>query len=242
MSYHSKGAALIENQRLHDKPTSIDKFGGYRVYYMDSQTHAKNFAGNCLATGDETSMENNDQKRPIRSQLNDSNAHDHQESQVFAGRASSPNSDRPHDGENRGSLAMTDDATRSPIYARYQSSASRQTEIPNEFVDAAQNSPERKRLLQKHHAAIVDFYKQDSGRTGLFRSSRSVYDLIYADGGACVDGSMIETNSGRHEMTGTMRNETVDKNKQQLRWIHLPANLMDWMEVHCIGRCWQCSH
>lgn len=180
-------------------------------------------------------MENNDQKRPIRSQLNDSNAHDHQESQVFAGRASSPNSDRPHDGENRGSLAMTDDATRSPIYARYQSSASRQTEIPNEFVDAAQNSPERKRLLQKHHAAIVDFYKQDSGRTGLFRSSRSVYDLIYADGGACVDGSMNETNSGRHEMTGTMRNETVDKNKQQLRWIHLPANLVSiisWIFWH----------
>ncbi|KAK6209293.1 hypothetical protein LQW54_006397 [Pestalotiopsis sp. IQ-011] len=58
-----------------------------------------------------------------------------------------------------------------------------------------------------------------------------VFDLIYADDDSTIDGIMNKAKSTFNEMIRKEEKETMyDKEKPQLRWIHLPANHMDWME------------
>ncbi|KAI0171111.1 hypothetical protein BJ166DRAFT_212861 [Pestalotiopsis sp. NC0098] len=96
-------------------------------------------------------------------------------------------------------------------------------------------------LLQQHQATIVDFYERRGNEIDLLRSSPSVYDLVYADDGARVDDIMSRAKSNLHEMTSTTPDTSADMEKPQLRWIHLPANHMDWME-HLTERIYYEKH
>lgn len=111
------------------------------------------------------------------------------------------------------------------------------------WVRLASRLPERPKLadmkdkedlLQKHYAAVVDFY-EENGQIDLLRSSPSVFDLIYTENDGGINAIMKKAKSLSHEMTKRQPSfemgvderaspTTNEDNRPRLRWIHLPAN------------------
>ncbi|KAI1174739.1 hypothetical protein F4777DRAFT_552834 [Nemania sp. FL0916] len=92
----------------------------------------------------------------------------------------------------------------------------------------------QKEELEQHQATIVDFY-QRNGRVDLLRRSRSVYDVIYADTStkepaAGPEGIMKRARGVLNEISPEAAERKYRKKDLLLRWIHLPANNMEWME------------
>lgn len=80
--------------------------------------------------------------------------------------------------------------------------------------------PETKVNFPRFDACVIDFYAQD-GRSGFLRRFRDVKDVIYEDGPKEI------MNKARRTMQTA--GETYEEGDLTLRWIHLPANNLQWM-------------
>lgn len=80
--------------------------------------------------------------------------------------------------------------------------------------------PETKVNFPRFDACVIDFYAQD-GRSGFLRRFRDVRDVIYEDGPKEI------MNKARRTMQTA--GETYEEGDLTLRWIHLPANNLQWM-------------
>ncbi|KAH7169524.1 hypothetical protein DER46DRAFT_645872 [Fusarium sp. MPI-SDFR-AT-0072] len=88
--------------------------------------------------------------------------------------------------------------------------------------------------IPSFEAAIVDFYAWGE-RTGFLRRFRSVRDVIYNEGPNKI---MLEARESQPKVNAAMQQGTADLGPDEdplhsdhlkFRWIHLPANNMQWM-------------
>lgn len=81
--------------------------------------------------------------------------------------------------------------------------------------------------IKNCEAAIVDFFAQKD-RTGFLQRFRSVQEVIYDKGPKSI---MAEARRTMHDsLFSKFRHDKVfSEDDFQLRWIHLPANTMEWM-------------
>ncbi|PLB45673.1 hypothetical protein P170DRAFT_512322 [Aspergillus steynii IBT 23096] len=93
-------------------------------------------------------------------------------------------------------------------------------------------------VIDKFDATIVDFYQRD-GRVDFLRRSYSVRDVVYK----AASSDKADTNNGGPEQImeqarkilaeispDTAKESNYLRDNLQMRWIHLPANNMKWME------------
>ncbi|KAM0817359.1 hypothetical protein AB5N19_03164 [Seiridium cardinale] len=95
-------------------------------------------------------------------------------------------------------------------------------------------SPLKKPILDFYHATIVDFYQRDA-RVDLLRRSRSIYDVIYAESSKSdrmgPDGIMQTARTTLEDISPkAAKGRKYEKKDLRMRWVHLPANNMEWME------------
>ncbi|KAI1419255.1 hypothetical protein F5Y12DRAFT_278269 [Xylaria sp. FL1777] len=106
----------------------------------------------------------------------------------------------------------------------------------NSYEKPSKYSQLQKEEMEKYQATIVDFYQRD-GRVDLLRRSRSVFTVVYeetgtADTPAGPEGIMQKARSTLKSISLEAAKKTnYEKKDLQMRWIHLPANNMEWMEV-----------
>ncbi|ETS77830.1 hypothetical protein PFICI_09892 [Pestalotiopsis fici W106-1] len=90
-------------------------------------------------------------------------------------------------------------------------------------------------VLEAHWATIVDFYERD-GQIDLLRRSESVSNVIYSKAGPDnedrgPEGIMNKARSDLEKISAeAAREKRHEKTDLRMRWIHLPANNMEWME------------
>ncbi|KAF7505375.1 hypothetical protein GJ744_000996 [Endocarpon pusillum] len=82
------------------------------------------------------------------------------------------------------------------------------------------------RIPDQFHATIVDFYRQ-GGHSGFLRRSRGVPKVVYHDG---PDKIMEEARSTLGEIDEDAAKKHFSMEDFQFRWIHLPANNLEWMK------------
>ncbi|KAL9616713.1 MAG: hypothetical protein Q9160_008433 [Pyrenula sp. 1 TL-2023] len=82
----------------------------------------------------------------------------------------------------------------------------------------------------EYEATIVDFYRR-GGRMNFLRRSRPVFNVIY-DNKAGAERIMYEAMKRLEKISPEAAKEKhYYGDERQLRWIHLPANNMTWMQV-----------
>ncbi|KAG4275635.1 hypothetical protein FPRO04_14341 [Fusarium proliferatum] len=103
------------------------------------------------------------------------------------------------------------------------------TSSPRPYV-----KPRLEFAIPSFEAAIVDFYAWGE-RTGFLRRFRSVRDVIYNEGPKKI---MLEARESQPKVNAAMQQGTADLGRDEdpphsdhlkFRWIHLPANNMQWM-------------
>ncbi|THV52679.1 hypothetical protein BGAL_0072g00150 [Botrytis galanthina] len=85
--------------------------------------------------------------------------------------------------------------------------------------------------LKNHKASIVDFYQRD-GNFDLLRRRRDVYDVIYSTEKGHGPKDVMESARETLKNIGPQnaREKAYRAEDFKMRWIHLPANNIEWME------------
>ncbi|KAI0418241.1 hypothetical protein F5X98DRAFT_386463 [Xylaria grammica] len=104
------------------------------------------------------------------------------------------------------------------------------------YEETPRDSELPKQELDRRWATIVDFY-QRNGRVDLLRRSRSIFDVVYnkisaADNPAGPEAIMQKARSASKGIRlEVVKERDYEKKDLRMRWIHLPANNMEWMEA-----------